>query len=82
MLHANQFLLYGDEDGVVQSKPPLLGGSLHDVFPLLVVVDGLYIGDIIHEFRDFLLSPSKCVSQAPDSVYLFKTGFLNLFCMS
>jgi hypothetical protein len=82
MLCANQFILCGDEDGAVQSKLPLLGGSLHDGFPLSVVGDGLYIDDLIHRFGDLLLSSSKRVSQGPDGVYLFKTGFLNLFCVS
>jgi hypothetical protein len=82
MLCANQFLLYGDEDETVQSKPPLLSGYLHYVFPLSFVGDALYINDLIHGFGDLFLSSSKSVSQAPDGVYLFKTGFLNLLCMS
>jgi hypothetical protein len=71
-----------DEDRTVQSKPPFISGSLHDGFPLSIVGDCLYIGDLINRFRDLLFSPSKSVSQASDSVYLFKTRFLNLLCMS
>jgi hypothetical protein len=81
MLRAYQFLLYGDEDGSIQSKPPLLGGSFHDGFPLSVIRDGMYISDLIHGFGDLLLSPGKHVSQTPNGVYLFKTRFLNLFCV-
>jgi hypothetical protein len=62
MLRANQFLLYGDEDETIQSKPPFLSGSFHDGLPLSVIGDGLYIDDLIHKFEDLLLSPSKSVS--------------------
>jgi hypothetical protein len=76
-----KFLLCGDEDGTFQSKPPFLGGSLHDGFPLSVVGDFLYI-DLIHRFGDLFLS-SKSVYQAPDGVYFFNIGFLNLsICFS
>jgi hypothetical protein len=82
MLSVDQFLLCGDEDGTVQSKPPFLGGSLYNGFPLLVLGYSLYINDLIHKLEDLFLSPSKSVSQVPNSVYMFKTGFLNLLCMS
>jgi hypothetical protein len=62
MLSADQFILCGDEDRTVQSKPPFICGSLHDGFPLLVVGDGLYINDCIHMLKDLFLSPSKSVS--------------------
>jgi hypothetical protein len=67
------------EDGVIQSKPSLLGGSLHDGFPLLVIGDGFYINNLIHGFGDLLISLGKHIYQAPNGVYMFKTWFLNLF---
>jgi hypothetical protein len=82
MLCTDQFFLCGYEDGTIQRKPPFLGGSLHDGFPLSVVGDLLYIDALIHRFGDLFMSPSKSVFEALDDVYLFKNGFLNLFCMS
>jgi hypothetical protein len=82
MLHSNQFLLCGDEDGTIQSNPPLLSGSLHDVFPPSIVGDGLYVSDLIHRFGDLFLSPSKSVSKALGGVYLFNIRLMNLFYMS
>jgi hypothetical protein len=82
MLSIDQFLLCGEEDGIAQSKPPFIGGFLHDGFPLLVVGDFLYICDLIHRFGDLFLSPSESGSQDSNGVYMFKTGFLNLLCTS
>jgi hypothetical protein len=44
MLCVYQIFLHGDEDGAIQSDPPLLGGSLDNRFPFLVIRDGMYVG--------------------------------------
>jgi hypothetical protein len=72
-----QIFLRGDEDGAIQSDPPLIGGSLDDSFPFLVISDGMYVSYFAHGFGDLLISPDECISHTLDGIYLFKTKFLN-----
>jgi hypothetical protein len=74
-----QCFLHGDENGVIQSDPPLLGGPLHNAFPFLFISDSMYVSEFIHECRDLLISLGEHISQAHDGIYLFKTRFLNSF---
>jgi hypothetical protein len=66
MLHANQFLLCGDEDGTIQSKPPLLNGSIHDGFPLSVILKFTYVHNgFVHNGSRYLNREDLTMSLQP-----------------
>jgi hypothetical protein len=43
-----QIVLCSDEDAMIQSDPPLVGGSLDNSLLFLIIGDRIYVGYFIH----------------------------------